>query len=264
MNRRTVALLLGSVIIIAGAGGAFILYAPIFTDVPHAADDEKEPFTFDLEGEFQLTGTVLTNGDGFVRLETAVTEDGERYEYYRMGNFTHEVYEPSTGERIYHRHTHSDRESGESKLDSLNSTQNKTVVDVERDSDKIRFLVVDDDPEVTTDTITMAEVVFLGALQNPVGYEADDTGDVYRPQTGWYEYPGGYLRVSEASGTVEVESDTNVITSADTTVRYAFVSSYREYLRDDQELDTIETTVDVRDDATVTRPEWVDEITENS
>lgn len=265
MHRRTIALILGSFLVIAIAGGAFILFSPIDTDTPHAADDETEPFTFDLEGEYTLTGTVVMNDSTSVRTELVGTEDGERYEYVNVDGtdgHVHEAYQASDDDTVHFRYTYFDTASGESELDRLNGSAGETVVDIERDDDEIRFHTIDDNHPSHHETILRTETILLDALQNPVGYETDESRDVYEPQPGWYELEAGNIRVSEASGAIEVDPDTNVIESADTTTRYAAVSDYREYLRDEYESQSIETTVEVEDDATVTRPKWVDESTE--
>lgn len=251
--------------------GALYL-SPIFTDETHIAaanSDEVDAFTFDLQGEYTFQGTVVLNGGEWVDVEIVAAESGERYEYYRNtgsesggggdDGFVQEAYQASDGTPVHFRYTYFDTEAGEEKLESVNeSLGDETVVDVERSDDTLRFVTVDDNHSSVTNTITAGQSMILGSLRNTVAYETAGSENVYQPQTGWYEQPVGYFRVSEAAGTVEVKPDTKAIINADTKVQLATPDDYLDYRFSDTELKTFETNVEVNEEATVTEPEWVE------
>jgi len=266
MDRRTVALALGAIVLVLVLGVGFLASYPFSYDTPHSADSDAEWFAVDLGEEFHLTGSSHVNGT--IEYEAVRTEDVERYEYFSSGAVVTEVYQAEPGGDLYHLYRYPDESRAESFRTTIRESETETLVVDEQDDGDARFLVVEQEqPGESDGTIENAETILHTSLQAFSAFErtTDSAGNthVYEPQTGWYSHSERLpeFRVTDASGQVRVEAGTTSVESADVSVQYTVASSYLEYYWDPGETWSVETTIEVEDPPTsIEEPEWVEEI----
>ncbi|AFZ72341.1 hypothetical protein [Natronobacterium gregoryi] len=266
MSRRTIALIIGLLIVAVAVSTALMITYPSSYESPHSANSDSEMFTLELEDAFHLTGAVETDGEEFIEYEAVLTEDGERYEYYTTDDMVRETYREEPDGELYRMYRYADEKDAESYQQRIETTyESRTIVDEAQEGDEIRFLVIEEDPDEFHGTIDTTETMLLNGIRTLPTYErvaSDDSASVYEPQEGWYNTSGelSKYRITDASGHVTVAPETYSVESADVSVQYMAVSTYLDYLWGTEEVQSIQTTIDVADDPTVTEPEWVDEI----
>lgn len=266
MERRTVALALGALVLVPGLAGAFLATYPFSYDAPHSADPRAERFTVDLGEEFRLTGSVVADGERLVEYEAVRAADGRRYEFVETDAGVTEVYRAEPGGELYRLHRYPDEEAAASTRSAAERDEGRTLVAEERVDGDVRLLVVEEDPGPVSGTVEGAEVLLHNGLQSFTAFgrvESDGETSVYEPRTGWYRHSEltGSIRVTDASGRVTVDAETNAVQSADVSVRYTAASSYLEYARARGDAETVEATVDVAAaPASIDEPDWVEEV----
>lgn len=266
MERRTAAIALGALVLVLGFATAFLATYPFSYDTPHGADADAERFTVDLGDEFHLTGRVVTGGDALVEYEAMRAADGRRYEYLETEAGVTEIYQPGPGAEQYRLSRHPDDESARAERRSTEQSESRTLVIDERVDDEVRLLVVEEDPRRPTGTIEGGEIVLHNGLQSFTAFErvgSDGETTVYEPRTGWYRHSErmGPFRVTNASGQITVDAETNAVQSADVFVQYTAASDYLEYRRRADEAQTVDATVDGHEAPdSIDEPGWVAEI----
>ncbi len=151
------------------------------------------------------------------------------------------------------------------------AAENETVRETE---DGFVRIDPDDGVQPVDEQFDAFSVMGTGHLLSDLSFEhrgekttGERTVEMYEPEGGWYErIVSGYVveeyRVSDAEGGLHLDAETGALVFAELEYTTVDASNHAEYLAerwDGDDVVTVELVYEVREDADVQRPDWVDE-----
>lgn len=240
---------------------------PISMTSPQAANPADERFGVEERDTFHTTGSLVVDDETALSFESGVSPEGAMIARVTEPSVTTEYYRPNRSGPTYKRQTFEDETAASSVRSHISADDDVELLATGREGD--HYTVVS--TVNGSGSPTGAAKVIVRSLQ-AVAYHPPDVTDAglerYRPRAGWYR-AGEPYRVTDASGTVEVDPETNVVLSADVTWHVTSpAGSYLEYLlvlltTDDPTTQQITMTFD-READHPERPSWVDQATESA
>lgn len=237
-------------------GSVFYPFTLAEPDVDGVGDElvlaSDPPSAYD--GQFELTV------DGERREFVSATVDGERAyarSYIWQVDTTIESYRESDVERAYARYTSGEHDHAE-LIDSLR-LHDETILRNETDGE--RTVVLTAVPEKNVSRAASSQFDHRTSPLWITSYRhvrTEDGVEVYEPENGWFEGSTSY-RVTNASGQVRVDAETDEVLGADVTLDLTTgVTSYVEYLRERDDTRTVSVTFDATERTQAFEPpEWV-------
>jgi len=261
VERRTAGVLIGLLAVLC-VGLLVSAAYPFTTSDPHRANPPGDRFTVSEADAYSASGSIVVNGRVRLAFDGVVTADGAWYQRVVDGDTVSEAYRSATDGTIYHRRTIEAGDDATRQRELGTESTDRVLVREERNGDHVTF-VVEENGTGVAQPVSGTASVFVDSL-SMVRYEANgsvSSGEtVYEPRSGWYDGRETY-RVTDASGDVRVDADTNVVKSADVTwdvtapagtyAKYVLVRSLSD------EPTTYEITVEFdSDDPSLERPRW--------
>lgn len=256
MRRGAWGAIIGVSLVIAIVAGG--LGYPI-SERDHRPADQR--FEFPDDHSYQLTASIVVEGESVLAVEGVQTSSGERYTSITESDAVVERYQSGRNATIYSRYVvpaqHADRrerelrEASDEMVAVTESDSQRRVIVTERPADHGGQWDVRKPASVVTTELRLA-------AYDPV--DSTNTGDrrVLEPQPGWYDGSRSY-RLTDVNGTVAVAADSDVLHEA--TVRWDETHgtrSYLHYLANRRSTITKELSVEYRDEGRdIQTPEWV-------
>lgn len=278
MDRRQLAYatmaILGVVCLAMVAG---VLY-PLSTSDQTPAD---EHFGVGDADTYRVSANITTDGETSLGVVGAVSASGPRYAKIVEANTTTESYQhTSRGENVVYERIVVDGEQADRLLEHKRQSRDVDVVETSRDGETVTMLAIDISDDATVDPTGMASVIANSmrlARFEPTSPDGGGTvggGDsdtrVLEPRGGWYDGGGPdgtrAYRLTDVSGTVTVDPETNVL--ADARGEWTLTNpadTYIHYLLARATGGGVDQTYDYAyepGDVAVERPEWVDRLQE--
>lgn len=193
-----------------------VLY-PFATTDPVAANSPEERFAVGDADKFEVTASLVADGEVVIALDGVVTADGGWYQRFVDAGVVVEAYQARADAPVYVRKTvtAADPERVEQRLASVTADEDSDLVCEDRDGDRVTFLVKRNGTGETQPVSGSASVFVNNLLLT--GYEATGASSsgvsAYRPESGWYESRATY-RITNASGEFRADADTHVVETA--------------------------------------------------
>ena len=216
MKRRTAGVLMGVLALVSLALVLSVLY-PFTTADPIAANPPEERFVVGDVDAFEVTASLVADGETVIALDGVATADGGWYQRVAEAGVVVEAYQARADAPVYVRETvtAADPERVEQRLASVAANEDSDLVCEDRDGDRVTFLVKRNGTDETQPVAGSASVFVNNLLLTE--YEATGVSSsgvsVYRPESGWYESRATY-RITNVSGEVRADADTHVVESA--------------------------------------------------
>ena len=232
------------------------------------------PFTFAepdtvLEGqtaeEYSTTGIATVDGVVGDEFDAVVENDGPSYLYHRSTEgsvYVRELYEE---DGVVYVRIETNTPDSYFVDRELRRFGGQVVTQSEEEDRYVTILIADDPDQPVEESIKIMEDVFLRSL-GQIAYEVEPASDVNStlvPRDGWYDHEDVRwdYRITDASGEIHVDPESDTVLHADVQFHRTNAGSYLGYFRNSDDGVSIDIKYDVEiGPTTVDTPEWVDEI----
>jgi len=272
MKRRTIVIAVGIIglLTLLTAGAVAVLVLPSSPDGP----DAQGQFETDTAVAYKSSGSITHDGKTFISTEGAVGSNGTVY----LQAFWNETNEPELTRELY-------QENGILYVrltinnSSVNTTQQRiTHSDIVESHQDSYGTVIIDQSETNGTLRTLLRTVAPQKdaakqiqsnndliVENLEFTDYDKVGDQqFKPQNGWYEL-GRQYRVTNGSGTIQMEPTSNVVMEADVSFRRTYTNSWAGYFFDPGTSVRQEINYEYQPGSVdIETPDWVKEVKNNS
>jgi hypothetical protein len=266
MNWRTARVIIGVLAVVCFGLVASAVY-PLSTSTPHAALPPDEQFSVDDRETFSVETQITVDDETTFALDGTTTANGPRYMRLRFGSGSVvETYQSGPNATVYNRIIVRQESQAGTRRTSIESDADRELLrETETDAGTV-FVVRTNDSIDFAAELSGSASLFVNSLQFTAyehvdGPTAGDGTTTFEPQNGWFDESRAY-RITNASGQVRVDSDTEAVQSASVSWgltqpadTYAHTRLARlfgdqpEHYRVDYEFET--------DVSNVSRPPWV-------
>lgn len=260
MDRRSIALGIVALLVIANLGLLGGVAYPLSHEEPRHA---TAPFDQGLGDSYRLTAAIATDGTDEVAVRGTVDSSGERYSRTVTGDVVGESYSPPSAD-VRYRRLLLDEADADGRIETIESTPDETLHRVNRTGDRVEVVsVIEGSESETGGTLRGGGSVVTSNLGIAAYERVGTTADGHlrlHPRSGWYEADRPY-RIEDASGTVVVEDDSNVVRAAD--VEWTLTTGAESYLHYHLASDRVRQSISYeveRGSVDVRTPEWVESL----
>lgn len=264
MDRRSVAAAVVVLLLVVNLALVGLVLYPFSETDPLPPEDAFEVGESDA---YRIEATITTDGETSLAVDGAVERSGERYVRVVQETVTTEQYQRNGSAAQYTRYV-VDGENADRRLQDLESDPEQEVISTDREDGTLRAVVVDNDSRTAPDPTGAASVVSTQlrlAVYDQVGSASESDRQVLEPQSGWYDGSRSY-RLTDASGTVVVDPETNVLHAANVTWDLTKgTSTYAHYLLNRGNSVEQGVTYEYQSgNVSVETPDWVEDATDGS
>ena len=268
MKRRTIVIAVGIIglLTLLTAAAVAVLVLPFSPGGP----DAQGQFETDTAVAYKSTGSITYDGKTFISTEGAVGSNGTVY----LQAFWSDTNEPELTRELYQengklyvrlttddssvkttqqRITHSDI------VESHQDSYGTIIIDQSETNGALTTLLRTDSPKKDpAKQIQSNNDLIVGNLEFT---DYDKVSDKqFEPENGWYEL-GRQYRVTNASGTIQMTPNSNVVMEADVSFRRTYTNSWAGYFLDPGTSIRQEINYDYQPGSVdIETPEWVKEI----
>lgn len=211
-----------SVVAIGFVGLNLVLIAMV---VYPLSETDHRPLTRSFDhrenGEYRVAASITVDGEAALAVVGVVTASGERYMKVRQRGVVSERYQNDSTDGVEFERTVVDDDRADRMLQQRESDPDREIRSTDRNHETLTVVTVTDDPDTDMAEEISGPVSVVTTQLRLASYEpvdASDTGDKerLRPQSGWYNGSEPY-RLTNTSGEVTIESETNVLYAAEAT-----------------------------------------------
>ncbi|WP_255169206.1 hypothetical protein [Natrononativus amylolyticus] len=262
MNSRHIAGIAIGVLALLCVGLVLSVVYPFSTMESQSTNPAEDRFSGIDSDEYSITASYDGEGGTNIELRDVKSADGERYHLLGTDSNTYEEYQEHEGAPVYQRFLSPDRTYIDHVVDRANDDESLQILEEKQSDETITLILKEERSGVYENSATSESSVFIRSffVASYAQVEQTDETNTYRPENGWY----GTYRITNSSGEVHAEPDTNVVRSANVSFDLTqSAESYAEYLVAtvvSDETVTIEIMYDAEtENVEVEIPEWAEE-----